>query len=257
MNGNGKLVEGQIAAMPSPIPQSSGAGAGSEQKPPVVVAVANPTAVSGPPGTHTTIAKVEEKGLSTQGQFENFVFGGQNEMCYFEECQTDGQLIYNCSCPPGETCPPGECAPGKAHGAVETKVGATGVHCHQGGQFVHCDHKHETFVEDGVTFKKCTHVNSTKDAKQIKKGNRLAVQKYRRKKKTEFENLKTENVLLKEKVASLEAELKMRIESENIFLKEEKSELLYLRNFVKTLTSLMSEVNEYTALTNLGKHHSN
>lgn len=233
MNGNGKNLDEQAGALPS-------------------VVAAMPTAGAQP--QPTTIARVEEKGLSTQGQFENFVFGGQNDMCYFEECQNDGQssLVYNCSCPPGQ-CDTGA----EGNGVAENKAGGTGVHCQQMGQFVHCDHKHDTFVEDGVTFKKCTHVNNTKDAKSIKKGNRLAVQKYRRKKKTEFENLKVENAFLKERVASLEAELKMRIESENIFLKEEKSELLYLRNFTKTLTSLMSEVSEYTALTRLGKHHAN
>jgi hypothetical protein len=244
MNGNGKNLDEQVGAMPSVVAAMPSAVAPSPAS-----SEREKNSAVGVPLQPTTIARVEEKGLSTQGQFENFVFGGQNDMCYFEECQNDGQLVYNCSCPPGQ------CETGTENGVAENKVGGTGVHCQQLGQFVHCDHKHDTFVEDGVTFKKCTHVNNTKDAKSIKKGNRLAVQKYRRKKKTEFENLKNENAYLKERVASLESELKMRIESENIFLKEEKSELLYLRNFTKTLTSLMSEVSEYTALTRLGKHH--
>ncbi|QDZ19508.1 BZIP domain-containing protein [Chloropicon primus] len=67
-------------------------------------------------------------------------------------------------------------------------------------------HEHETFFEGGVEYKKCTQVRKVQS--KCKKGNRLAVQKYRQKKKNEFEMLKKENAELKAKVAKLESIVK-------------------------------------------------
>lgn len=66
-------------------------------------------------------------------------------------------------------------------------------------------HQHQTFFENGVEYKKCTRVHKVQP--KCKKGNRLAVQKYRKKKKDEFEKLKVDNAELKVRVAELEAEL--------------------------------------------------
>ena len=165
-------------------------------------------------------------------------------LCYFDEVQN----AFNCCCP---TQDDQETSRLKAIEGVSkdilkeaTKYPQRPLHCSShlanGDHPVHCDQPHETFMEGGREYKKCTHA---KTVQQAKKGNRLAVQKYRRKKKTEFENLKVENKLLKEKVESLEAQLHAHLEMETQIQKEHSEELIYLRQFVRNLNTMMIDVN--------------
>jgi len=106
------------------------------------------------------------------------------------------------------------------------------------GEVVRCVHEHRTEVVNGKEVKKCTHTHTH----CAKTANRLAVKKYRLKKKNEFESLKNENTLLKTRVSELEYELKNRLEGENIInslRQDEADELLRLRRVVKQMAELI------------------
>jgi len=64
-----------------------------------------------------------------------------------------------------------------------------------------CTHVHETFVENGQTVMHCTHHHRTSDREQ----NRQAVQRYRKKKKSELQDLRTQNEAQKLELQSLRA----------------------------------------------------
>jgi len=104
-----------------------------------------------------------------------------------------------------------------------------------------CQHEHKTYVQDGVQYEKCTHSHSVKS----KIANRLAVQKYRKKKKVQFEQLKEENVHLKDKVRVLEEQLKNALDDKAVteLTNSERIELAALRETVRTVQGLIGGSN--------------
>lgn len=99
-------------------------------------------------------------------------------------------------------------------------------------------HVHQTFVgEDGVEVTKCTRIQTqtTAATTTTKKANKIAVQKYRRKKKHEFETLKKENAALRERVSALEAALETKLVGEShleVLMKNKIEELASLREAI-------------------------
>ena len=115
------------------------------------------------------------------------------------------------------------------------------THAADGGPPVVVQHQHETYIEDGVEYKKCTQVRKVSSKKV---GNRLAVQRYRQKKKNEFEKLKRDNAELRQRVAELEEIVSLQ---EGGSLPDQKrvghaAELKHLREVVRQISGLVGTV---------------
>lgn len=100
-------------------------------------------------------------------------------------------------------------------------------------------HEHSTFFDsNGVEYNKCTRTVKKCPSEKCKKGNRLAVQKYRLKKKQELENLKTENDALKARVKELESKFDTFVDSVK---QESTAELVALREMVSAIRGIVKQ----------------
>ena len=149
-------------------------------------------------------------------------------MCYLDDCPS-------CKGPAAlgsATCPAAD-ATAAAVGVSVAKEPPTWA-C-PGAQEV--QHEHSTFFDsNGVEYNKCTRTVKKCPSETCKKGNRLAVQKYRLKKKQELENLKTENAALKERVKELESKYHTFVDSVK---QESTAELVALREMVSAIRGIV------------------
>jgi len=111
--------------------------------------------------------------------------------------------------------------------------------CH-GDSSLFCEHHHEVSKgPDGKDVVECVHTHKRRcsDGKTKTQSNRIAVQKYRAKKKAEMESLQDENRALRAEVEQLRADLKLK---GSPLTAGEREELEMLRNKVKQISSILT-----------------